>query len=368
MLVPGIDIALKQILIFVPALVVLYFLADMLFFRKHLKRQFYRNRLINIILVIGLIGVFFFTIKAITMQMFLQIFLLNLVDLCVLVLATTGIVLIFKTSVTTNFAQGMMATFGAFFAANFVLYLTSNSSMGKMPKLFLGMFAGIVCASLLGLFVDVVIIRRGKHVTSIGKQMITMGLVLVLMGLIPVIFGTIAPSLEAFSVEAKLFQIGDMMLVIPYHNLYALVITVVVLAILFGALRFTKWGLGVRATASSEIVAGMMGVNTKIITAMSWAIAGGLGSIAAFLYASSGSQVQVASMIPVQVNAFMAAVLGSFSSFGGPIVGALLINLFSSVAPFYNDVWQSVIVYGVILLLVLAKPLGLFGKKTAKKV
>ncbi|MDD4355602.1 MAG: hypothetical protein PHP61_06860, partial [Candidatus Izemoplasmatales bacterium] len=100
----------------------------------------------------------------------------------------------------------------------------------------------------------------------------------------------------------------------------------------------------------------------------SWAIAGGLGAIAAFFYAASGTQVQVASMVPVQVNAFMAAVLGSFSSFGGPLVGAFLINIFSSLAPFYNGTWQTVIVYGLILLLVLAKPLGLFGKKTAKKV
>jgi len=369
MQVPGIDLALKQILILVASLVVAYFLVDLTVFRKNLKRGLYRGRLINLLLVVGLVGVLYFTVKAITLSMFLQIFLLNIVDLCVLALATTAVVLIFKTSVTANFAQATMATFGAFTSAFAVVYFTSHfAAMSMTVKLLLALLAGIVVSSLLGLIVEVGIIRRGRHVTIVGKQMITMGLVLVLFGLIPFIFGTNPIGLPAFSYDAKILNIGQMVLVLPNQNLYALVITVVVLAVLFAMLRFTKWGLGVRATASNEVVANMMGVNTKVITAMSWAISGGLGAIAAFLFASTGAQVSAGSMVSVQVNAFMAAVLGSFVSFGGSIVGAFLINVFSSIAPFYNDVWQSVIVYGVILLLVLAKPLGLFGKKTAKKV
>ena len=360
--------AVQQIGILVGAIVVVYFLVDLLVFRKSLKRMQFRSRLINLLLVLGIGGVMYVTIKTFTWQLIVQIFLLNTVDLCILMLATTGVVLIFKTSVTTNFAQGMMATFGAFFAATVVIRLTDRFGLPLMTSLFLGLLAGVLISFLLGLFIDVAIIRRGRYVTSVGKQMITMGLVMVLMGIIPVLFGTNPITLPAFSYDVEVITIGQNTLVLPTQNLYAIAITVFVLVVLFAMLRFTKWGLGVRATASSEIVASMMGVNTRVITAMSWAIAGGLGAIAAFFFASSGTQVQVASMVPVQVNAFMAAVLGSFASFGGSLIGALLINVFSSVAPFFNDTWQNVIVYAIILLLVLAKPLGLFGKKTAKKV
>ncbi|MDD3957897.1 MAG: branched-chain amino acid ABC transporter permease [Candidatus Izemoplasmatales bacterium] len=365
---PGIDIAIRQILIVNAILFLLFFIIDIAFFRKKIKRPVYRGRLINVLITIGILTMFVASIKVFTWPLLLQIFLLNTVDLSILILATTGVVLIFKTSVTTNFAQGMMATFGAFFATTVVIRLMAKYSGSQTLYLFIGLFSGVLVSFLLGLIIDVGIIRRGRHVSSVGKQMITMGLVMVLMGAIPVIFGSNPIALPAFSIDVEIFNIGEHILVIPIQNLYAIVITLVVLVVLFTALRFTKWGLGVRATASSEMVASMMGVNTRVITAMSWAIAGGLGAIAAFFYASSGAQVQVASMVGVQVNAFMAAVLGSFSSFGGPIVGALLINLFSSIAPFYDGTWQVVIVYGIILLIVLAKPLGLFGKKTAKKV
>ena len=364
----GVDEAIKLIVGIILGLIAIYGILDIFWFRKLAQKSSYRSKALNVLIILSILTMIFVSAKLFTLPIIIQILLLNTVDLSILILATTAIVLIFKTSVTTNFAQGMMATFGAFFAASVVMKLIANGSTNMTLILFTGLFAGIAISFLLGLFIDVMIIRKGKNVNSVGKQMITMGLVMIIMGLIPVLFGTNPIVLPAFSVDVKIFNIGDNPMVIPVQNLYAIGITVIVLATLFLALRFTKWGLGVRATASSEVVASMMGVNTHVITAMSWAIAGGLGAIAAFFYASMGTQVQVASMVPVQVNAFMAAVLGSFGSFGGSIIGALLINIFSSIAPYYNGTWQLVIVYGIILLIVLAKPLGLFGKKIAKKV
>jgi branched-chain amino acid transport system permease protein len=155
---------------------------------------------------------------------------------------------------------------------------------------------------------------------------------------------------------------------ITVHAYYAFLITVGLIAILFAALRFTKWGLGVRATASNEVVAGMMGVNTRIITAMSWAIAGLLGAVAAVVLTPNITNVSVAMMTPTQVNAFMAAILGSFSSFAGPLVASAIIPILTSLFSLVVPLWQNAIVYLVILAIVLVKPIGLFGKKVAKKV
>lgn len=351
------------------ALFIIYFAFDLFWFRRLSKRPTYQQRLINILLPLGIIAGLTIAIKEMTLYLFLQIFLLNIAELCVLILATTGIVLIFKTSVTTNFAQGTMATVGAFTAAKLIGYLTRNTEWEMTTKLVLAMAASALTSFLIGLFVDTVIFRRSKFLNPVGKQMITMGLVLILLGLIPLIFGLLPLTIEQFSYDGKLIELTEeMILFVPDHNILTAIITVSMLAVLFLALRFTKWGLGVRATASNEIVAGMMGVNTRLITALSWGIAGAFGGVAAYLYAPLGSQVTVSFMTSVQVNSFLASVLGGFSTFAGPIVGAILINLFSSISSFFNSVWTSVIVYALVLLLVLAKPLGLFGKKTAKKV
>jgi len=231
------------------------------------------------------------------------------------------------------------------------------------------MIVGAVTAFILGILIDVLIIRRAKVITSVGKQMITMGLVLVFAGSIPLVFGTIPLPIPKLSYAPNIsFTLFGNLLSITSHGFYSLIISITLLVVLFSALRFTKWGLGVRATASSEVVAGMMGVNTRIITAMSWGIAGLLGGVAAVILTPSITIAGVSMMVPTQVNGFMAAILGSFSSFAGPLVASILIPILNGLLSFVVGLWKNAVVYLIILIIVLVKPMGLFGKKIAKKV
>lgn len=241
--------------------------------------------------------------------------------------------------------------------------------MSNLLVVFLAMVASALTAFALGIFIDTVIIRNARRVTSVGKQMITMGLVLVFSGIMPLIFGILSLEIPRFSYDPAIpFHLFGAPLTISVHAMYSLMITIVLLALLFSALRFTKWGLGVRATASNEIVASMMGVNTRVITAMSWAIAGLLGGVAAVIYAPGYGSVSVTLMVSNQVNGFMAAILGSFSSFGGPLLSSVLMKVLTALLVFIVPLWQNAVVYLFILLVVLIKPLGLFGKRIAKKV
>jgi len=100
-------------------------------------------------------------------------------------MATMGIVLILRTSITTNFAQGMMGTFAAFFASNLVLYVSPN-----MP-FWIAIAFGALITFCLGYAIDAGIIRRGRMVNPFGKQMITMGLMLIFYAAIPPLFVSI---------------------------------------------------------------------------------------------------------------------------------------------------------------------------------
>ncbi|MDP3131122.1 MAG: branched-chain amino acid ABC transporter permease, partial [Bacillota bacterium] len=260
---------IEKLLYVTLAAVGIYYLVDLAVLRRVKKRAVYRAKLLNLLMLLSVLAGFAFAIKEMTLYLFLQIVLLNIVEMCVLVLATTGIVLIFKTSVTTNFAQGTVATVGAFAAAKLIIYLTANTAMPMSTKLILALVFSAVVTFLIGLFIDTVIFRNSRYSNPVGKQMITMGIVLVLFGLMPVLFGLLPLTVEAFSYDGQIINIPGMFpLFLPNHNLIALFITIGMLVLLFAALRFTKWGLGVRATASNETVAGMMGVNTKLITAL----------------------------------------------------------------------------------------------------
>ena len=120
----------------------------------------------------------------------------------------------------------------------------------------------------------------------------------------------------------------------------------------------------------------MMGINTHVVTALSWGIAGALGALAAYMRASEVKVVSGYFMTEYQVSAFLAGILGGFGTFHGPVICALLIPLVENlVFAILNMVglsdytsWSKVIVYAIALVIIFIKPQGIFGKKIAKKV
>ena len=307
------------------------------------------------------------------MQIVIDIFNSILFDAAILALVTMGIVLIFRTSITTNFAQGTIATFSAY-TITAIVDLVFRVNFPNMPLaliLIISMLIGIITASLLGLLIDILLIRHSRFTNPIAKQMITMGVILLLTGLQTVIF-------TQFSMESRTPRFFTDSL--GTHKIISYIVTIIVIATIFIMLKFTKWGIGVRATASNEKVANMMGVNTKRITATSWAIASALGALAASLYAPTIFTLSPNMMVGMQVNGFLAAVLGGFTSFGGPILAAFLMTAARVIATkllfgvpiiilgSQIDVWVPAFVYLILFIVILFKPLGLFGKKIVKKV
>lgn len=301
----------------------------------------------------------------------LQPFASSITYICVLVLATFAITLIFKTSATTNFAQGTIAALGCYVSS----YFLTRLGWGIWPSLLFGVVSGILC----GLFIDLVIFRNGKNVNLVGKQIITMGIVSLIGNGVPMVFKyvdppVIPPLLKVDHIKINIF--GDV-LTLTAHSLVCLAITVAIVGVLFLLLRFSKWGLGVRTTASNEFVAQMMGVNTYVITAISWGIAGGLGALACVMFTGENGVLSNAFiMTDFQVNAFLAGILGGFGTFYGPIVAAVAIPLFEVFVGLFANIegltkitgWTKVITYVVVMILIYVKPNGLFGKKIVKKV
>ena len=293
----------------------------------------------------------------------------SIVPMCITALVTMAITLIFKTSYTTNFAQGVISAFGA--------YVVSTALSGAGLSLWISLPIGMLASMLIAVLVDVVIFRNGRYVNALGKQIITMGLISLVVGAIPLIFGLSDPEFKSFVSGNFVIELGDgTSASVTKNALVCMALAVVVITTIFLLLRFSKWGLSVRATASNEYVAGMMGINTHVVTAISWGLAGALGALAATINASSGTVVSGYFMTNYQVYAFLAGILGGFGTFYGPVIAALMIPLANNLIQYFVNVigkpeltgWSMVIVYAVALVIIFFKPQGIFGKKIARKV
>ncbi len=304
------------------------------------------------------------------MVQIINTFLSSLIPMCVTAIVTMAITLIFRTSFTTNFSQGVISAFGAYVAS---LAITKIG----LPVI-VGIALSMVASMLIAVVVDVGLFRNGRYVNALSKQIITMGLISIITGLIPVIFGNIEQYMINSLIKGNLsIEVeGSPAITVTYNAIACVAITAVIIPLIFVLLRYSKWGLSVRATASNEYVAGMMGINTHVVTAVSWGLAGALGALAAYMRASEVKVVSSYFMTEYQVSAFLAGILGGFGTFHGPVICALLIPLAENIVfAIFNILglseytsWSKVIVYVIALVLIFIKPQGIFGKKIAKKV
>ena len=274
-------------------------------------------------------------------------------------LATLGIIIIFRTSKATNFAQGVIGMFNAFVAASILI--------SHDVSVWLATIIGMLTAFVTGVLIDLVIIRRANKVNILGKQIITFGLILILVGLAPVIFGSIPIRFPHFIHPAGAFEIFGAR--IMHNALLNILLGLSIMGVLFYFLQFTKWGLAVRVTASNEGTAKLMGVPTSLVTMGAWAVAAALGTLSAVMVAPTGLGITPGLMENVQVNALIAGVFGGFQTFHGPVIAAYIIAVSRNLLNFYvSDVWGEAILLLLILLFMVIRPNGLIGKKIVKKV
>lgn len=306
----------------------------------------------------------------------IQATILALSTSATLMLVTFGVVLIFKTSFTTNFALGGGSSFAAGIAAAILISLgalkTGTPAYIWVP---ISLITAVVFGFGLGAFINGVIFRYSKYTTPLSMQIVTMGIVLMLSVLGPELFrtGTLGDEPTIPNMIKGRATFGSFYL--PYNTLVSIVVSIVVLTVLFVVLRYTKWGLSVRATASNKYVAELMGINTSMVSTLSWAIAGGTSVLGGYFYLSEKglSFNVVLDLIPIMVLAFFALILGGVTSFYGPILIAFLIPIITSWINTLGfnlgfDKWVDVIVKILILFVMLIIPYGIFGKKIQKKV
>ena len=290
------------------------------------------------------------------MSILIQILLNSLETGGIYALATLGIILIYRTSITTNYAQGSISMFNAFLAA----YILRGTGWPSWIVAILGMISALV----IGILVDRIVISKAIKTHPVSKQIITLGLIMIFLGVAPLIFGTDPLQFSRFVYGSQ--KVMDA--TISYNAIVNIIVGIVIMVVLFLMLQKSKWGLSVRATASNDIVARMMGIPTPLITMGSWAIAAALGTLAALMLAPTTS-VNLSMMDGVQVIALLACVFGGFQTFYGPVIAAYIIGAASNLISFYiSSIWSDSLLYLFILTVILFKPNGLFGKKIVKKV
>lgn len=271
-------------------------------------------------------------------------------------LAALGLVLIYRTTHVINFAQGEMAMFSSFIALTIW--------QGSMPYP-VAVIGAVVFAIILGYLTERIVIRPAAKANVVSKMIITLGLIMIFNGLASSLFG-IESHFFRKAITGDNIHAGEV--VIQPNAIFIILLTIAIMSVLFYFIKNTTMGISIRATAQNETTAKLMGIPVSKVYSMSWIIATVLGAIAGILIAPT-TNVSTTMMMDVHLKSFVAAVLGGFGSFIGPVIGGFIIGVFDNLVGYYISLkWKTVIVYGLLILILIVKPAGLFGKVHRKKV
>jgi branched-chain amino acid transport system permease protein len=311
-----------------------------------------------VILLIGAIAIFL-VIGSLSSSIFAQQTVAGLSQGAIFGSLALALVLIYRATEVINFAQGEMAMASTFIAYQLILWGLSYWT---------AFVATLAISFVLGVAIQIAIIRPVQHRSVIAVVIVTVGLFILIDGLVTWKWGADLKFMPAPFGNA-VYHVGSV--VFSRQDLGVLIVSIVSVILLAVLFRFTKLGLGMRAAALRPAAASLVGVRVNAMLAIGWGLAASLGAVAGMMTEPS-QFLQPTMMQPILLYAFAAAVLGGLESPVGAVIGGLLLgvflNLIGQYIGFATSELRLPIAFGVLLIVLLVKPNGLFGRKQVRRV
>jgi branched-chain amino acid transport system permease protein len=275
-------------------------------------------------------------------------------------LIALGFVLIYKATHIINFATGEFMMIGAYFCYTFL----ALAGVPVLPAFLLVM----ACAATLGFLVERAILRHMLGQPVISIIMVTIGLSSILMGLAEIIWTSQFKSFPALFPRAPL-NLG--VAVVRSTLAYGFVISMAAVGVFALIFKYAKAGVAMRATAGDQMAAFSMGINVKSMFSLAWALGGIAAALGGVIIGNIGGISPALGSVGLKI--FPVVILGGLDSIGGAVLGGLIIGVLENLAggyldPYFGGGVKEVAPFVFMVLVLLFKPYGLFGKEEIERL
>jgi branched-chain amino acid transport system permease protein len=271
-----------------------------------------------------------------------------------------GVTLVWGVLGILTFAHGQILTWGTFAA------LVALRQGVPVP---LAVLIGMAAAGLLSIVVDLAVLAplRKRNAPEFSYVVATIGVGMVL---VTVLRWRTDAQIEGFPREG--FPLGAFQIAgqnVPRLQVMMLLLAVLAMVGLGYWLQRTGSGRSVRAVAYNRETAELLGVNSQLVYSIAFFVAGGLAALSGIFVAVSAAQVSYSSGDGLLLIAFAVVILGGMGSVRGAIVGGLVLGVIEVYATAYvSSVFREIVAFATILIVLVARPSGLFGQKEATRV
>jgi branched-chain amino acid transport system permease protein len=270
-----------------------------------------------------------------------------------------AIVFLFKCTGVANFAQGSLSTFTTFllfelYARNGVSYLWA-------------IVLAVVSAALVGGALYLVTMLPNERAGHLNRTVRTIGLQLLTVAVISWLWGTGQPfTFKPLIPTTPAFTIG--LQTISWTTVGSIGIAFTLSALCVAFFRYSSTGLALVALSERPDIARLLGVNTRRLSALAWAVVTVIGLIAGVLVAP-GQLLSTSMMDSYLLLSFTAAIIGGLTSLYGVFVAAVPIGVINGLVDLYgSDDIAILVIFLLVLAVLLVRPQGMFGRHIQERL
>lgn len=278
----------------------------------------------------------------------------------VYILVAIGLTMVYGILELLHFAHGVVYMAGAFTALVAITYFHAN--------FLVAIIVAMAFAAFAGWFIEIFAYRPVRNAPKITALISGIGMAIVLENISRIIFGAQTKAFPAVNMAAKSYTVTGKV-TITTHQILIMVVAIILVMGLQIFLKKTKIGLAMRAASMDFDAASMMGINVNKIISITFLIGSALAGIAGTLVGLYFNAVYPSMGSLPGMKAFAIVVLGGLGSIPGTIIGGFFLGIVESFADGYLGnfiVGKDAFAFIILILVLLIRPSGLFGKRIEK--
>ena len=272
-------------------------------------------------------------------------------------LMAVGLTLIFGVLDIINIAQGILVVLAA--------YLSYVLSVHLHIDLFLGLFITVPAMFVIGVAIHWAFIRplRGRERTSMSL-LASYAVALIIEGVLYTIFGSSVTNLHAWYVTGAVKVFG---FYLSYIYLLGFALAVVLVLALYYILYRTQFGRSIRATMQDRTAARLIGIDVNRVAGLTFGIGVAVTAAGGMVFGATGGGFNPNTGYDLISRLLAIIILGGLGSIAGALVAAVfMITLEGVVDVLWSPSWSVVVFYGALVLVLVVRPQGLFGRTAAR--
>lgn len=272
-----------------------------------------------------------------------------------------GYTMVYGIAKMLNFAHGDVIMIGAY------TVLTLLTGAGVNP--WIAVLIGMATCTVLGMLIEKVAYKPLRNASSSLAVLITaIGVSYLLQNTALLVFGADTKSFINF-IPVPSVSMAQGELTITGTTIVTIVACLVIMCGLMLFVNKTKPGRAMKAVSEDRGAAQLMGVNVNATISLTFAIGSGLAAVAGVLLCSAYPSLTPYTGAMPGIKAFVAAVFGGIGSIPGAMIGGILLGIIETLGKAYiSSQVADAIVFAVLIVVLLVKPTGLFGKNIQEKV